>query len=81
MNIKKSIVTPIAISFLLVISINQVSAEENKVENKAKTEITKKACLTYAQLKRPAQEVFSKCVKNTYNKARCSKKVNLCIKR
>ncbi|KAF3978298.1 MAG: hypothetical protein HFP77_02580 [Methylococcales symbiont of Iophon sp. n. MRB-2018] len=75
----------ITLTLLLSISINQANATEKETDNSVKTtaikkESTKVACLKFAQLKPAEKKVYTKCIKHTYNKGRCYKKVNLCLK-
>ena len=81
MNLKKIKLSTyvMALPLIFAISTNDViAAEEIDTKTEVKAESAKKTCLTFAQLKPGEKKEYSKCVKNTYNKARCKKKVNLC---
>ncbi|KAF3982428.1 MAG: hypothetical protein HFP81_02180 [Methylococcales symbiont of Hymedesmia sp. n. MRB-2018] len=75
----------ITLTLLLSISINQVNATEKETGNSVKTtaikkESTKDACLKFVQLKPAERKAYTKCIRHTYDKGRCYKKVNLCLK-
>lgn len=69
------------LSLVFVISTFEAkAAEEIDSKTEVKAEVAKKTCLTFAQLKPGQKKEYSNCVRHTYNKARCKKKSNLCLK-
>jgi hypothetical protein len=82
---KSSRIFLLLLPLLFSISLNQANAVEKETNNaiestEIKKEAAKKTCLKFVQLKRPEQRAYSKCVKHTYDKGRCYKKFNLCLK-
>ncbi len=67
---------------LLAISTYEATAAEIEVDSNTETKIAapEKTCITFSQLKPGQKKEYSKCIKHTYNKGRCKKRSNVCLK-